>query len=89
MKNTLKNLLKKYQTAAEAEARADAMLLADPENEALEAAWNAAYKVESAAFTELSIALANFTGGHLSPKDTRRLLLTKFDKVAELIEALA
>lgn len=88
IKKELQDLLKKYRETKAEEDRIDKLLQADPENEKLEAEWNDAFTAYLNVYCDLGLALANFTGGRLSPAECKGLLIRKFDHVAALIDAL-
>ena len=89
MKKELQRLMKEYRAAMEEADRIDAAWEDDYENEELEAAWDAAYKAEHKAMTNLVDGLVRFSRGMLNEHAARSLVRVKLEAVEALIARLA
>lgn len=87
-----KELLKKLKKLEEAEKRANAADQAwenEPENEALEAAFDEAYNEEHTAFTELANEIVKMTNNKIDFATASLLIRSKRNELTNLIGRLA
>lgn len=85
----IKRLFAAVETAEAAYDAADEAMAADVENEALEAAWDEAYRVLWNAEQAFAEAVEAFTAGAVDEKTARRMLTVKRAELAGLVYRLA
>ena len=85
----MKELFKKYETAKEIANEIDAAWENDPENEALENAFDTAYKAEYEAFTALVKEIVKITNGEVDEKTAATMIRSKYNELKNLIDRLA
>jgi hypothetical protein len=81
----MKNLFEAYEAAKQESDAIDAKLEAEPENEAIEAEFDAAYKKYFDSFMKLSSAIVRFSNNKIDEKTARLLINTKYDAIKELL----
>lgn len=84
----MKELLKALKEAEERANKADAAWDADPENEALEAAFDEAYRAEHDAFENLVNEIVKATSGKIDTKTAVTMIRTKRKELEALIEIM-
>ena len=88
----MKELLKKYEELKAAEAAATEAMEAseaDPENEALDEAFDEAYKAEFEKFEEMEEAIVSFSKGKIDKKTAGLILRKRRSKFEDLIARVA
>lgn len=85
----VKSLFEAVEIAQAAYDAADEAMAADVENEAMEAAWDEAYKVLWNAEEAFSVAVERFSAGKVDAKTARRMLVIKRDELRSLVNRLA
>lgn len=84
----LKELLKKLDAAVETTNKLDDKWSEEPENKALEAEWNRAYKAEYEAHKAFSKALVEASQDRLTDREVRALYFTRHEELKALIDRL-
>lgn len=84
----LKKLLNNLDAAVAETNRIDDEWEKDPENKALEAEWNRAYKAEYEAHQAFTKALVDASQGRLTRENVRALYFTKHEELKNLIERM-
>ena len=85
----IKNAFKALETAEQVSTRASEEWDRYPENESLEAAFDAAYAAEFKAFDAVVAEIVKVSHGMISAKIARVMLRTKRAEVRDLINRLA
>ena len=85
----IKNAFKALETAEQVSTRASKEWDRDPENESLEAAFDAAYAAEFKAFDAVVAEIVKVSHGMISAKIAGVMLRTKRAEVRDLINRLA
>lgn len=81
----MKELLKALKEAEERANKADAAWDAEPENEALEAAFDEAYEAEHEAFENLVNEIVKATSGKIDTKTAAAMIRSKRNELEALI----
>ena len=86
---TFKKLFETFKRAEIAATEIERRWDADPENEALEKAFDVAYELEHKAMTELQKAIVEYTGGMVDMR-TAYIMICKYpDRLASLVARIA
>lgn len=88
----MQNIKIAYAEYANAERRfdkVDALWENDPENDAIERAWDEANAESHAAMMKLADEIVKFTSGAIDAKMARRMIIEKCDKLADIIKRAA
>ena len=85
----LKELFNQLESAEAATMRLDALIENDPEDEALEKAWDAAYKKEHDIQKSLANYIVTFTNEKIYIKTAHKLIMSKREQLKTLILKIA
>lgn len=85
----MKELLKALKIAEEKADRIDAAWDADPENEALEAAFDEAYAAQYKAFEAVVKKIVSMTGGKIDQRTAGTMLRMKRSEIESLVSRMA
>lgn len=85
----IKRLFAEMEEAERISDELDAAWEQDPENAELEAAWDAAYAAEHAAFSAVVEEVVKITGGAIDATTARLMLMKKRDEFGSLVARLA
>lgn len=85
MMNELKKRLEELAILEESANKADDAMMADPNNEEKEKAFDEAYKAEFDAFTAVAELIVKMTNGQIDEKTARTMVRTKRNEILNLV----
>lgn len=83
--NKIKALLEALEAAEKKSDKIDEAYEQDPENEALEAEWSAAYKAEWEAMETLRDEIVKVTGGKVDKKIAQKLIIAHRQTLKDIL----
>lgn len=85
----MKQLFKTYEEAKETANAIDTAWANDPENEALENAFDEAYKAEYNAFNALVAGIVEITNGEIDKKTAATMIKARYNDLKTIINTFA
>ena len=85
----MKKALRAYKEAKETANKADRAYELEPENEALEKAFDEAYENEYKAFENLAKAIEKASAGLITEQKARTMIRLKYDQLESIVERMA
>lgn len=86
---TFKRLFKAYQKAEKAATAAEMAYDQEPENEAIEAAFDKAYEAEHKALMALANGIVEYTAGMIDIKTARIMIMKMPERLETLVAKIA